>query len=186
MREWLLWVAERKRERERERERDACDIGRYHFDITSDHAYDLDCASTRCILRAMHIRAWPLKTQALVLVGARKRTACGRLIHASLHVMQGAWRLSWAVSSRGLGRLTMEKLKLGVRWSAYRGSHSNTDFVGMLQFASRNKRPRWFIFLFGNSSAAWIVDALSQAFRRNVLVQTHRCWKRGSGDGQRL
>ena len=135
--EWLLWVVERKRERER----DACDVGRYHFDITSDHAYDyLDCAWTRRILRAMHIRAWPLKTQALVLVGGRKRTACRRLIHASLHVMQGAWRLSWVVSSRGLGRLTMEKLKLGVRWSTYRGSPSNISWACFnLQAGIRNQ-----------------------------------------------
>ena len=39
-------MSSRERERERERERDACDVNRYHAEISSDHAYDyLDCAS---------------------------------------------------------------------------------------------------------------------------------------------
>ena len=33
---------------------------------------------------------------------------------------------------------------------------------------------------------AWIADFLSQASLRDVLVERQRCWKRSSGDGQRL
>ena len=55
--------------------------------------------------------------------------------------------------------------------------------------SSKKKRPSWCLFLFRMAPVlplrtAWKADILSQAFRRDV--QRQRCWKRGSGDGQRL
>ena len=51
------------------------------------------------------------------------------------------------------------------------------------------RRPSWYLFPFRLATVlplrtAWIADILSQASQRDV--QRQRCWKRGSGDGQRL
>ena len=64
-----LGERERERERESERERDACDVNRYHAEIASDHAY----------LEARR-REDPTRQRVLSL--------------SSVHVRQGAWRLS--------------------------------------------------------------------------------------------
>ena len=54
--------------------------------------------------------------------------------------------------------------------------------------SSKKNRPSWCLFPFRIATVlplrtAWIADILSQASPRNV--QRQRCWKRGSGDGQR-
>ena len=55
--------------------------------------------------------------------------------------------------------------------------------------SSKKNRPSWCLFSFRMATVlplrtAWIADILSQASLRDV--QRQRCWKRGSGDGQRL
>ena len=55
--------------------------------------------------------------------------------------------------------------------------------------SSKKNRPSWCLFPFQMAMVlplrtAWIADILSQASLRDVERQ--RCWKRGSGDGQRL
>ena len=55
--------------------------------------------------------------------------------------------------------------------------------------SSKKNRPSWCLFPFPMAMVlplitAWIADILSQASLRDVERQ--RCWKRGSGDGQRL
>ena len=54
---------------------------------------------------------------------------------------------------------------------------------------SKKNRPSWYLFPFRMApvlplGTAWIADILSQASLRDVERQ--RCWKRGSGDGQKL
>ena len=65
-------------------------------------------------------------------------------------------------------------------------------FVGMLvelRLSSKKNRPHYCLFPFRMETvlplrtASWIADILSQASLRDV--QRQRCWKRGSGDGQR-
>ena len=55
--------------------------------------------------------------------------------------------------------------------------------------SSKKNRPSWCLFPFRMATVlplrtAWIADILSQASQHDVERQ--RCWKRGSGDGQRL
>ena len=55
--------------------------------------------------------------------------------------------------------------------------------------SSKKNRPSWCLFPFRMAMVlplrtAWIADILSQASLRDVERQ--RCWKRGSGDGQKL
>ena len=61
-------------------------------------------------------------------------------------------------------------------------------FVGMLQARSIDQVDVYFLFewawFYLCRRTAWIADILSQASLRDVERQ--RCWKRGSGDGQRL
>ena len=55
--------------------------------------------------------------------------------------------------------------------------------------SSKKNRPSWCLFPFRMATVlplrtAWMADILSQASLRDA--QRQRCWKRGSGDGQRL
>ena len=79
----------------------------------------------------------------------------------------------------------MGKWKLCVRWSA------TVDHPAAFRWhaASKKNGPSWCFFPFQMAPVlplrtAWIADILSQASLRDV--QRQRCWKRGSGDGQRL
>ena len=60
-------------------------------------------------------------------------------------------------------------------------------FVGMLQARRIDQVDVYFLFEWHRVlplRTAWIADILSQASLRDI--QRQRCWKRGSGDGQRL
>ena len=77
------------------------------------------------------------------------------------------------------------KWKLCVRWSAA------ADHPAAFRWHASSKKnwPSWCLFPFRMATVlplrtAWIADILSQASLRDV--QRQRCWKRGSGDGQRL
>ena len=83
--------------------------------------------------------------------------------------------------------MTMEKLKLCVRWSACRGSPSSISLACFKQ--EEQTKLMYFSCSNGNITVlplrtAWIADILSQAPLRDV--QRQRCWNRDSGDGQRL
>ena len=69
---------------------------------------------------------------------------------------------------------------------------STTRVVGILvefRLSSKKNRPHYCLFPFRMETvlplrtSSWIADILSQASLRDV--QRQRCWKRGSGDGQR-
>ena len=97
----------------------------------------------------------------------------------------GAWALDWAAGSSDWW-MTMGKWKLCVRWSDCRGSPSS---ISLACFKQEEYRPSWCLFPFRMATVlplrtAWKADIFSQASLRNVERQ--RCWKLGSGDGQRL
>ena len=100
----------------------------------------------------------------------------------------GAWRLSAWLSSRVEWLMNddgeVEALRSLVKLPWITQQH----FVGMLQ-ARGDERSSWCLCPFRMATVlplrtAWIADILSQAPLRDV--QWQRCWKRGSGDGQRL
>ena len=97
----------------------------------------------------------------------------------------GACRLSVRAAGSSGWWMTMGKWKLCVRRSAA------VDHPAAFRWhaSSKKNRPSWCLFPFRMATVlplrtAWIADILSQASLRDV--QRQRCWKRGSGDGQRL
>ena len=81
--------------------------------------------------------------------------------------------------------MTMRKWKLCVRWSACRGSPSS---ISLACFKQEEYTKLMFIS-FSNGNGSAFENSLDSGYAfASVLhnVQRHRCWKRGSGDGQRL
>ena len=164
MRQWLLWEAER------ERERDACDV----IDITlkSRVIMHMISSTARRPNGATRSDSEPVR-RALEL-----RSACK-------DKELGAWALDWAAGSR---RVIDER-----RWGS--GSFAVAGQTAVdhpsafrWQASSKKNRPSWCLFPFRMAMVlplrtAWIADILSQVSLRDVERQ--RCWKRGSGDGQR-
>ena len=101
---------------------------------------------------------------------------------------QGAWRLSARLSSR------VEWFSDEWRWGsgsfAFAGQTAVDHPAAFRWHASSKKnRPSWCLFPFRMATVlplrtAWTADTLSQTSLRDVERQ--RCWKHGSGDGQRL
>ena len=152
-----------ERERERERERDACDV----IDIT---------LKSRVIMHMI--------TSTARRPNASTRSESEPLSSARTSKELGAWALDWAAGSSDWWT-TMGKWKFCVRWSDCRGSPAAFRWHA----SSKKNRPSWCLFPFRMAMVlplrtAWIVNILAQASLRDVERQ--RCWKRGSGDGQRL
>ena len=162
VREWLLWVVVVvvvvvERERRLWRHR-------YHAEFASDHAHDyLDGVLTlrvdtfwACWVLEVHVQ-----TRSLAL--ERPIEQQGRVIDE--------WR-SQSGSFAFAGQPAVDH-PAAFRWHA----------------SSKKNRPSWCLFPFRMAPVlplrrAWIADILSQASMRDVERQL--CWKRGSGDGQRL
>ena len=159
VRQWLLW--------EVERERDACDIN----DIT---------LKSRVI---MH----------MITSTARRPDASTSFdsepverLNFEVHVKTRSLALERSIEQ---GRVIDER-----RWGsgsfAFAGQTAVDHPAAFCWHASSKKnRPSWCLFPFRMAMVlplrtAWIADILSQASLRDVERQ--RCWKRGSGDGQRL
>ena len=153
-------------ERERERERDACDV----IDITLKSRVIMHMITSTArrpnvrACRALELRsAWHCKDKEL-----------------------GAWALDWAAGSRRV----IDERRWGSGSFAFAGQTAVDHPAAFRWHASSNKnRPSWCVFPFRMAMVlplrtAWIADILSQASLRDVERQ--RCWKRGSGDGQRL
>ena len=155
-------------ERERERERRLWRHW-YHAEIASDHAYDyLDGAYQRVDA------FWLWACRELEL-----RSACK-------DKELGAWALDWAAGSRRV----IDERRWGSGSFAFAGQTAVDHPAAFRWHASSKKnRPSWCLFPFRMAMVlplrtAWIADILSQASLRDEERQ--RCWKRGSGDGQRL
>ena len=156
MRQWLLWEAERERRLWRHW---------YHAEIASDHAYDLTSTARRLtrrrVLSLSSARTSKCMTRSLAL--ERSIEQQGRVIDER----------RWGSGSFAFAGQTAVDPPGAFRWHA----------------SSKKNRPSWYLFPFRMAMVlplrtAWIADILSQAPLRDVERQ--RCWKRGSGDGQRL
>ena len=102
---------------------------------------------------------------------------------------QGAWRLSARSSSRVEWLMNDDgEVELCVRWSACQLPWiTQQHFAGILQARRIDQVDIYFLFEWHRPlRTAWIADILSQASLRDRDVERQRCWKRGSGDGQRL
>ena len=144
----------------------------------------LDRASTRRILSLTQWLGDSILKCSSELVGARKQNVLVEdwFMQACKDKDLGAW----AAGSRARW-MTMETLKLCVRWSACRGSPSSISLACFKQ----EEQTKLMYFPVQMATVlplrtAWIEDIHSQAPLRDV--QRHCCWNSDSGarDGQRL
>ena len=162
VRQWLLWEGERERERETPV---TSLISRWNREWS-------------CIWSPRR-RADPTRRRVLSLSSARtskcmyvktRSLALERSIEQQGRVID---ERRWVSGSFAFAGQTAVDHPTAFRWHA----------------SSKKNRPSWCLFPFPMAMVlplrtAWIADILSQASLRDVERQ--RCWKRGSGDGQRL
>ena len=166
VRQWLLW------EGERERERDACDV----IDIT---------LKSRVIMHMM-ITSTARRPNA----SARSDSEPVERSNFEVHVKTRCFALERSIEQQGR---VIDERRWGSGSFAFAGQSAVDHPAAFCWHASskKNYRPSWCLFPFRMAMVlplrtAWILmaDVLSQASLRDVERQ--RCWKRGSGDGQRL
>ena len=109
-------------------------------------------------------------------------------VHVKTRIDLGRWRLSARAA-----RLSDWWRRSGRGSFAFAGQPAVYHLAAFCWHASSKKnRPSWCLFPFRLATvlplrAAWIAVGYPFAESlRDVLVQRQRCWKRGSGDGQRL
>ena len=163
VRQWLLWVVERERETpvtslisRWNREWSCIWLPRRRVDPTRRHVLSL-------YVECSNFEVHACKDQASSLALERSSEQQGRVIDER----------RWGSGSFAFAGQTAVDHPAAFRWHA----------------SSKRNRPSWCLCPFRMATVlplrtAWIADILSQAPLRDVERQ--RCWKRGSGDGQRL